>query len=205
MPHLKIKSIDCFLDDLKSSSSSGAAPSTPFVALPASARSFCDLVFEIAFERQVRPVLVQPDGQQPELLPAEQRLLRGFSRWMAGQLAVCSRYHFVPESAACAKQVRASAVLIRCDLTYFQIIDRLVTLEKAGKGMTLPEVDELRAVYEVRFKSLRHLHGPAHTFLFRRPICSYWSSGASSRRTTPAPGLSFLPCLIPSMCHMIRV
>ena len=79
MSYLNLKSIDDFLDDLANVDD----------------EHFIDQVFEIIFEQKVRPVL----EQEAELLPEAIRLSRAFTRYMAGQMAIFSKFHFLPESA----------------------------------------------------------------------------------------------------------
>lgn len=84
MPNVPLESIDDFLQELE-------RHNADVFSLPE--QEFVDLVFEIFFERNVRPVLI---SKTP--LPSTSELLfRAFSRWLIGQLAICAKFHFVPE------------------------------------------------------------------------------------------------------------
>jgi hypothetical protein len=69
--------------------------------------AFIDRVFDVVFDRQVVPALLtgSPSRKQmtstltPTPLPsASVMLFRAFTRWTIGQLAICSKFHFVTES-----------------------------------------------------------------------------------------------------------
>lgn len=64
--------------------------------------AFIDQVFEVVFEERIKPVLTQ---ENIELLPEPVRLHRAFARWMAGQLAIFSKFYFIRESAVYQEQI----------------------------------------------------------------------------------------------------
>ncbi len=120
LTYLNLKSIDAFLKDVRSHETCTQ------VGDDAEVDQFIDRVFEVVFEQKVKPVL----QNQATLLPERQRLQRGFTRWMAGQLAICSKFHFIPESK------------VYQDL----IIENL--LKHEASGMDLDVVNGIRAIYE---------------------------------------------------------
>lgn len=58
--------------------------------------AFIDQVFEVVFEEKIKPVLTE---ENVALLPEPVRIHRAFARWMAGQLAIFSKYYFISESS----------------------------------------------------------------------------------------------------------
>ena len=89
--------------------------------------AFIDRVFEVVFEQKVRPVLTT----EAVLLSEDQRRQRGFTRWMAGQLAICARFHFIKESAEFQSR----------------IIDLLLQYAKQ-ESMDLVAANHIRGVFE---------------------------------------------------------
>lgn len=111
IPELGLKSVDDFLDDVNTESKNE--------------NDFVDRVFDIVFRDRVKPVLIQ----EAVLDAPEKQLQRGFTRWMAGQLAICTKFHFIPESAV--YQERITTLLL-----------------EHRSGMDVATVNHIRSVYE---------------------------------------------------------
>jgi hypothetical protein len=109
LSYLNIKSIDDFLGDLSN----------------VDEELFIDQVFEIIFEQKVRPVL----ETEAELLPENQRLQRAFTRYMAGQMAIFSKFHFLAESKEYHNKI-------------------LTLLLQHESSMDLSTINHIRSVYE---------------------------------------------------------
>jgi hypothetical protein len=91
-PDIFVESVDDFLCVLK-----GQDPEI----LHRDERHFVDKVFDVVFERNVRPVLLDDSP-----LPSKNVLtFRAFCRWLMGQLAITSKFHFLPESAAVREKI----------------------------------------------------------------------------------------------------
>jgi hypothetical protein len=112
LTYLNLKSVDDFVADLANLDDGNG-------------EEFLAQVFERVFEDKVLPVL----ENQAVLLPEPTRLQRAFTRYMAGQLALCSKFHFIPESK-----------------TYQDKIIKL--LLEYEKGMTTENVNQIRSIYE---------------------------------------------------------
>jgi hypothetical protein len=82
--------------------------------------AFLDALFDIVFDQYVHPVLTASSSLAPRPV-----------RWMTGQLAVCEKFHFVPES----RSVSAS------------IVSKLRSFG-AGDSFTMSDVDSIRSEYE---------------------------------------------------------
>ncbi len=112
LSYLNLKSVDDFLEDLASVDDNNEA-------------EFISQVFERIFEEKVRVVL----EKQATLLPEPVRLQRGFTRYMAGQMAIFAKFHFVAESNVYQEKI------VKLLLEYEQ-------------GMTLENVNQIRSIYE---------------------------------------------------------
>eukprot|EP01125_Pyxidicula_operculata_P015851 TRINITY_DN5400_c0_g1_i1.p1 TRINITY_DN5400_c0_g1~~TRINITY_DN5400_c0_g1_i1.p1 ORF type:complete len:1269 (+),score=275.17 TRINITY_DN5400_c0_g1_i1:199-3807(+) len=112
MKYLNLKSVDDFLGQIGSINDSDN-------------ESFLNQIFERVFEDQILPVL----EEKVELLPESVRLQRAFTRYMAGQLAIFSKYYFIPESSTYQND----------------IIKHLVDNEK---GMSVETINKIRKIYE---------------------------------------------------------
>jgi len=123
LSYLGLKSVDDFLYDLREAKD--VPPSEGGCASDATDQ-FIDKVWVVVFEKQVRPVL----QEQAVLLPQKKRTQRAFTRWMAGQLAICAKFHFLEESKQC----------------HDCIMSMLLQYEK--EGMDLDTVNSIRQVYE---------------------------------------------------------
>eukprot|EP01126_Amoeba_proteus_P004761 TRINITY_DN11580_c0_g1_i3.p1 TRINITY_DN11580_c0_g1~~TRINITY_DN11580_c0_g1_i3.p1 ORF type:complete len:616 (-),score=133.30 TRINITY_DN11580_c0_g1_i3:66-1913(-) len=88
IPGIFVESIDDFLKYLQNLDSE---------IFERSEDLFVDQVFEVVFQRNVVPVLSATEDSEP--LPGKNILIfRGFVRWLMGQLAITSKFHFLPES-----------------------------------------------------------------------------------------------------------
>jgi hypothetical protein len=86
LPGIDLQSVDDFLADLKRSYGEGVLAHGAEDE-DQEVRALIDRVFDAVFETKIKPVL----STQVELLPKPTRLLRAFTRYMAGQLAITSR------------------------------------------------------------------------------------------------------------------
>lgn len=114
-------SIDQFLESLR------AFRPEVFTA-EESCASFLDALFEFVFAKFIRPIL---SNNAAVLDPPSNRLFRGFVRWMTGQLAIFSKFHFVPESQALREE----------------IMTQLLSFG-AGDRFSLADADAIRVKYE---------------------------------------------------------
>jgi hypothetical protein len=113
-----IESIDVFLTQIEE---------THAKAFTGSSNDFMDAVFDVVFDRKVRPIL---DLQAPFLLESPKRLFKAFTKWITAQLAITSKFHFLPES----DQVRKD------------IISYMLNLSDGN--MTIDNVTTVRSVFE---------------------------------------------------------
>lgn len=107
-PGLKMETVDDFLASLKPGDG-----------------DIVDQVFETVFERNIRPALegkVEPQSSQ-------ERLRKAFSKYMAGQMAIFSKFHFIPDTAAYRSKI-------------------LDLLNRNADSLDLGKVEEIRGVYE---------------------------------------------------------
>lgn len=141
LPGVKIApSIDQFLADLQ----------TEYPGLASydeDPSPFLESLFEYVFEKYVRPVLRDIVSLDDE----SRRLFRAFCRWITGQLALCSKFHFLPESAALRSQV----------------ISRLSQFGD-GKSFTLADASSIRVEFEsfLRVLNSRNLISPDDAITF---------------------------------------
>eukprot|EP01119_Soliformovum_irregulare_P018038 TRINITY_DN5466_c0_g1_i2.p1 TRINITY_DN5466_c0_g1~~TRINITY_DN5466_c0_g1_i2.p1 ORF type:complete len:1067 (+),score=393.58 TRINITY_DN5466_c0_g1_i2:284-3484(+) len=122
LKYLNLKSIDDFLTDLKNVDDSDT-------------ENFIASVFEKVFDEKVKPIV----ENQVEILPKEVRLQRGFTRYMAGQLCICAKFHFIPQS----------------QIYLNKIIDLLLQHEK---GMSIEVVNEIRRIFDEFLELLLNEH-----------------------------------------------
>jgi len=113
-----IESIDVFLTQIEE---------THAEAFTGSSNDFMDAVFDVVFDRKVRPIL---DLQAPFLLESPKRLFKAFTKWITAQLAITSKFHFLPES----DQVRKD------------IISYMLNLSDGS--MTIDNVTTVRSIFE---------------------------------------------------------
>eukprot|EP00742_Colponemidia_sp_Colp-10_P013576 GILJ01015344.1.p1 GENE.GILJ01015344.1~~GILJ01015344.1.p1 ORF type:complete len:1210 (+),score=145.61 GILJ01015344.1:690-4319(+) len=92
--------------------------------------SFLANIFEYVFEERVRPAMTRLESPPPSRADL---LFRGFTRWMAGQLAIMSRFvHVYPE----------------LEDVQDKLIHRLVHHSRDRERFSIVDIDEMRAVYE---------------------------------------------------------
>ena len=71
-------------------------------ALTGSIIDFVDAIFDVVFDSKIRTVL---DQQVPPLLEPSKRLFKAFTKWITAQLAITSKYHFLPESGDVRREI----------------------------------------------------------------------------------------------------
>lgn len=104
-----MRTVDDFLGTLESSNAS---------LYDLSDKQFVDAVFEQVFDNVVAPVF---RAQAPQV-PASHLLFRAFTRWLTGQLAICSKYAPVYKESIEAQKNMVTAILeARKDLDNFSL------------------------------------------------------------------------------------
>ncbi|UJR32417.1 hypothetical protein I4U23_019879 [Adineta vaga] len=114
----QIESIDSFLVQIKETHTN---------ALNGEINDFIDAVFDIVYNKKVRPVL---DMQIPTLLEAPKRLFKAFTKWITAQLAITSKFHFLSESHRVRQEI----------ITYM--------LNLSDGNMIMNDVNIVRSMYE---------------------------------------------------------
>lgn len=114
----QIESIDVFLTQIEVTHPDAFSGQTG---------DFIDAVFDLVFERKVRPVL---DLHPPPLLDSSERLFKGFTKWITAQLAITSKFHFLPESGQVRKDI----------ISYMQNL--------SDGSMTITDVTIVRSMFE---------------------------------------------------------
>lgn len=112
----KIKSIDDFLGQ--------------GVDINTSSDSLIEHIFSVAFDSIVCPLL-ESSEEKFDLLPGdeEKRKFLAFTRWMIGQLSICFKFDFIPESSELFKKISGA-------------------LTRLGGRINDEEIVQLRSVYE---------------------------------------------------------
>lgn len=125
-PDVPMRTVDDFL---------GALESDHTDLYDLSDKQFVDAVFEQVFDNVVAPVF----RAQAQQAPASHLLFRAFTRWVTGQLAICSKYAPVyKESVEAQKNIIAEVMKAREDLDHF----------------SLAKVDAIRAQFESYLSAL---------------------------------------------------
>ncbi|CAF1249383.1 unnamed protein product [Rotaria magnacalcarata] len=140
----RIETIDDFLADMQQKNPE---------AITGSSIEFIDTIFEIIFDRKIRPIL---DLESPPLLEPSKRLFKAFIKWISAQLAITSKFHFLSES----EEVRNKIIAHICTFT-----DRL---------MSLDDVAKIRLVFENYLHCLAEKnlisHDDEHTYAELYPL-----------------------------------
>ncbi|CAF1163146.1 unnamed protein product [Adineta ricciae] len=113
-----IESIDSFIAQVRE---------THADALNGDINDFIDAVFDVVYEKKVRPVL---NVQAPILLDAPKRLYKAFTKWITAQLAITSKFHFLSESARVRQEI----------ISYM--------LNLSDGCMTMDDVNTIRSIFE---------------------------------------------------------
>lgn len=90
----KIKSIDNFLEN--------------GIDLSMNSERLLEHVFSVAFDEIITPVISSGTVVDLSLEDEEVRKFRAFTRWMIGQLSICFKYDFIPESSVLFEQMSSS-------------------------------------------------------------------------------------------------
>ena len=95
-------------------------------------------IFSMAFDKLIKPVVACEESIDLSLEDDSERKFRAFTRWMIGQLSICFKYDFIPES----KEL------------FLKITEHLKSL---NKRISYEEINYLRGVYEAYLDRLLEL------------------------------------------------